>query len=81
MARKPAVGRSPIQAGSFMASARGLSRTGGSPDENGPKKRSRTDMVEEGDHGKEGQQAGAVYNNPVFEDKTAGPGNQARREQ
>jgi hypothetical protein len=77
-ARKPAVGRSPIQPGSFMASARGFSRAGGSPNDNGPKKRSRTDTAEEGDHGKEGQQAGAVYNNPDFEDKTAGPGSQAR---
>jgi hypothetical protein len=80
--RKPSIARNPIQPGSFMASARGASRAGGPHDEVGPKKRSRTEIVEENVYDKEGQKAMSVVNNPIFEkDETAGPGSQARRGQ
>jgi hypothetical protein len=75
--RRQAVVRSPVQPDSFMASARGASRAGGPQDENGPKKRSRTEIADEGDQGKVVLQAGSVFNNPVFEkNETAGPGSQ-----
>lgn len=79
--RKPVVARNLVQPGSFMASARGASRAGIHQEEAGPKKRSRTEIVEEGGNDKEGQKTMSVVNNPIFEDKTAGPGNQACRGQ
>ena len=81
--RKPALARVPAQPGSFMAAARGASRVNGPQDEAGPKKRSRTEKAEETVQEKERHKAMTVVNNPVFEKKeeTAGPGNQACRDQ
>jgi hypothetical protein len=80
--RKPILARNPVQPDSFMASARGANRAAGPQDDVGPKKRSRTEAVEEGNNGKEVQKEMSVINNPVFEkNKTAGPARQACREQ
>jgi len=46
-----------------MASARGASRAGRPQEEFGPKKRSRTEIAEEGDNEKEGQKSMFVFNN------------------
>jgi len=81
---KPALVRSPVVPGSFLASARGASRAHGPQEENGPKKRSRTEFVEEGDQGKEVQKVVSVFNNLVFflkKNEATGPGHQACRDQ
>lgn len=81
--RKPPLVRNPVQPGSFMAAARGASRASGPVEENGPKKRSRTDFAEEEEQRKEGQKAVDGFNNPLFENnkESAGPGHQACRDQ